>query len=182
MSRSQKSLLYQMCCLSASSVTRSCMRTCCTLLALFLSDVWPALPDTVHLFPGGQLSGTGSVGGRCDSCPQGSLVDTFNFSHIFSNGIVGRFNSGSGTASFTDITGRRASLTGQVEQTIDATASNFNLDALETVSVRAVGFEWGGSATLRDDFHLTFTGTTESMLNLTGLVSESRFGGSFIRL
>lgn len=153
------------------------MRTCCTLLALFLSDVWPALPDIVDLVPSGQLSGTGSVGGRCDSCPQGSLNDTFNFS----DGIFGMFiTSGSGTASFTDITGRRASLTGQVEQTIDATASSFSLDALETVSVSAVGFEWGGSATLRDDFNLTFTVTTESMLNLTGVVS-SPFGDPFFR-
>jgi hypothetical protein len=67
-----------------------------------------------------------------------------------------------------------------VEQTIDATASNFSLDALETVSVRAVGFEWGGSATLQDDFNLTFTVTTESMLNVTGLVS-SPFGDLFFR-
>jgi hypothetical protein len=130
----------------------------------------------VHLIPSGQLSGTGLVGGRCDSCPQGSLNDTFNFS----DGIFGMFiTSGSGTASFTDITGRRASLTGQVEQKIDATGSNFSLDALETVSVRAVGSEWGGSATLRDDFNLTFTVTTESTLNLTGVVSESLFGDSF---
>jgi hypothetical protein len=81
------------------------MRIRCYLGALAILTVVPALPDIVDVGFSQSLGGSGSVLVRCNTCPDG-LGSSDSFSTSSSTPT-----SFSGTVSFTDISGRSASVT-----------------------------------------------------------------------
>jgi hypothetical protein len=150
-------------------VIRSCWvspmrQNLAALIALFPIVLAPALADVVDVTVDGTVTGSGTVTVRCDSCPGSAGFGGFSFSG--SNAQVGAFSK-FGEGSFTDISGRSATVSGLTTQVTAASATSVSVDFQVSAIVDGVGREWGAGADLSNLYKLGFTLTTASWTHLS---------------
>lgn len=132
------------------------MRVCFHLAGL---AVIPAFSDIVNVQFNQQPSGSGDVLVRCDTYPGGAGSGTTIVVSSSPTSFVG-------TTSFTDISGRSATVTNEISQDNASTSTSIGIDVMEKVLISGVGGEWSAMGTDADPFNAEFTLTTESLLDL----------------
>ncbi len=136
-------------------------------LLIVLLTVIPAFPDVVNVTVDGSASGNGSVSVFCyaeDCSSEGYSAD---LSFAGTNTALGVFNT-SGSASLSDPADQFLSLMGQAQQTTAAAAGDLSLDLKDSESSSPITPASSWAMNVENDVWVTFTLTTQSILQLSG--------------
>ena len=122
----------------------------------------PAVADVIDVTVSGNFSGSGNIDALCfDGC--GDDVDFESFTFSKSNDQVGTV-SGSASTTTDD---ERVSLSGSIQQTTSTSTTSIGVDLQTSTTVDAAGGAWAADFESSDVYEVTFTLTTESLMDLT---------------
>jgi hypothetical protein len=141
-------------------------------VALAVLAVNPAFASIIDVSMNGSVFGSGAVTFFCFSddnpnCPQGTTVSTPPFNFSGTNTQLGMFTASGSASGIDPNSGELTTASGQANQTATASGDSFSLDLFVSVSSSGTGAQEAFSSDIFDQATLTFTLTTQSLMQLS---------------